>query len=42
MMQNMSEMMPAMGWAMGAIWLLVVIVLVLGAAALLKYLFYSK
>lgn len=32
-------MMSNMGWGMGALWLLVVIVLVLGAVALLKYLF---
>jgi hypothetical protein len=42
MMQNMMNMMPAMSWAMGVIWLLVVIILVLGAAALAKYLFFSK
>jgi hypothetical protein len=30
-----------MMWGMGLIWLLVVIVLVLGAAALIKYLFFS-
>jgi hypothetical protein len=39
---NMMQNMPAMGWTMGAIWLLIVIVLVLGVAALLKYLFVSK
>lgn len=42
MMQNFSDMMPAMTWSMGAIWLLVLLVLVLGAAALVKYLFVSK
>jgi uncharacterized membrane protein len=31
-------MMPGMGLAMGLIWLLVVVVLVLSAAALVKYL----
>jgi hypothetical protein len=31
-------MMPGMMWAMGFIWLLVVVVLVLAAAALVKYL----
>jgi hypothetical protein len=37
----MSEMMQSSGmmWGMGLIWLLVVIDLVLGAAALIKYLF---
>ncbi len=34
----MENMMPGMMWAMGFIWLLVVIVLILGAAALVKYL----
>ena len=42
MMQNFSNMMPAMGWAMGVIWLLVLLLLVLGVAALVKYLFVSK
>lgn len=39
MMQNMTNMMPAMGWTMGAIWLLVVTILILGVVALLKYVF---
>jgi hypothetical protein len=42
MMQNFTNMMPAMIWTMGAIWLLVVLILVLGVAALVKYLFASK
>ena len=42
MMQNMSDMMPAMGWAMGVCWLLIVLALILGIAALSKYLFVSK
>jgi len=42
MMQNMTDMMPAMGWAMGVFWLLIVLALVLGIAALSKYLFVSK
>ncbi len=42
MMQNFDNMMPAMGWTMGLIWLLIVLVLVLGVAALIKYLFGSK
>jgi hypothetical protein len=31
-------MMPGMMWAMGLIWLLVIIVLILAVAALVKYL----
>jgi len=31
-------MMPGMMWAMGLVWLLVIIVLILAAAALIKYL----
>ncbi len=42
MMQNFSNVMPAMSWTMGAIWMLVLLVLVLGVAALVKYLFVSK
>jgi hypothetical protein len=34
----MNNMMPDMMWGMGLFWLLVVIVLVLVAAALIKYL----
>jgi tellurite resistance protein TehA-like permease len=34
----MSDMMPGMMWGMGLVWLLVVIVLILAAAALIKYL----
>ena len=34
----MDGMMPGMMWAMGLVWLLVIIVLVLAAAALAKYL----
>jgi hypothetical protein len=37
-----NDMMPGMMWAMGFIWLLVIIVLILGAAALVKYLFSCK
>lgn len=32
----------AMMWDMGLIWLLIILVLVLGAAALVKYLFFDK
>ncbi|MGT2440950.1 hypothetical protein ACU4GH_39910 [Bradyrhizobium betae] len=34
----MNDMMPGMMWGMGFIWLLVVVVLILTAAALTKYL----
>lgn len=34
----MDGMMPGMMWAMGFVWLLAVIVLILAAAALVKYL----
>ena len=34
----MNNMMPEMVWGMGLFWLLVVIVLILVAAALIKYL----
>jgi hypothetical protein len=34
----MDNMMPGMMWGMGLVWLLVVIVLILAAAALIKYL----
>jgi tellurite resistance protein TehA-like permease len=34
----MNDMMPGMIWGMGLVWLLVVIVLILAAAALIKYL----
>ena len=35
---TMDGMMPGMMWAMGLVWLLVIIVLILAAAALIKYL----
>jgi hypothetical protein len=34
----MDSMVPGMMWAMGLIWLLVIVVLILAAAALVKYL----
>ena len=37
MMHDMTNMMDGMGWAMGLIWLLAALVLVLGVAALVKY-----
>lgn len=42
MMQGMERMMDGMGgmtWAMGIVWLLIAVLLVLGIAALIKYLF---
>jgi hypothetical protein len=41
MMQDMMGM-GGMMWGMGLVWLLVVILLVLGIAALVKYLFSGK
>ena len=41
MMHDMMDMMGAMGWAMGLVWLLAVAVLVLGVAALVKYLLFK-
>ena len=40
-MHDMMSMMDGMGWAMGLIWLLVVLVLVLAVAALVKYVFFK-
>ncbi len=37
-MMVMDGMMPGMMWAMGLVWLLVIVVLILAAAALVKYL----
>ena len=34
----MNDMMPGMMWGMGFVWLLIVVVLILTAAALVKYL----
>ncbi len=39
MTPDMMGMMGGMGWTMGVIWLLVLALLVLGIAALAKYLF---
>jgi hypothetical protein len=41
MMHDMMNMMGGMGWAMGLVWLLLVLVLVLGVAALVKYVFFK-
>jgi uncharacterized membrane protein len=38
---EMTESMGGMMWVMGFVWLLVILVLVLAAAALIKYLFFS-
>jgi flagellar basal body-associated protein FliL len=37
----MNEMMGGMGWAMGILWLLIIILLVLGIVALAKYVFFK-
>ena len=42
MMNHMDDMSWGMGWGMGALWILVLILLVLGIAALVKYLFSSS
>jgi hypothetical protein len=42
MMDGMMNMMGGMGWGMGLISLLVIALLVLGIAALVKYLFSSR
>lgn len=39
MMHGMTDMMGGMAWGMGLIGLLLIILLVLGIAALVKYLF---
>ena len=41
-MMNDMMMGGGMMWAMGLIWLLVIVVLVLGIAALVKFLFFNK
>ncbi len=38
----MNDMMPGMMWGMGFLWQLVVVVLLLSAAALIKYLFSGR
>jgi len=42
MMNDVIDSMGGMGWGMGAVSLLVILILVLGVAALLKYLFSAK
>jgi hypothetical protein len=39
MMNDMMKLMDGMGWAMGLLWLLFVLVLVLAVVALVKYVF---
>jgi len=39
---DMMEGIGGMMWAMGFVWLLAVLVLVLGVAAVVKYLFFSS
>jgi hypothetical protein len=41
MMHDMMNMMGGMGWMMGLVWLLLVLVLGLGIAALVKYVFFK-
>jgi hypothetical protein len=41
MMHDMMNMMGGMGWLMGLVWVLLVLVLVLGIAALVKYVFFK-
>jgi len=41
-MTNDMMMGGGMMWAMGLVWLLVIVVLVLGIAALAKFLFFKK
>jgi hypothetical protein len=38
---DMMNMMGGVGWMMGLVWLLLVLVLVLGVAALAKYVFFK-
>jgi hypothetical protein len=40
-MHDMMNMMGGMGWMMGLGWLLLVLLLVLGVAALAKYVFFK-
>ena len=42
MIDGMTNMMGGMGWTMGLVGLLVILVLVLGVAALVKYLFSGR
>jgi hypothetical protein len=39
---GMMEGMTGMMWGMGLVWLLAVVVLILGAAALIKYVFFGR
>lgn len=41
-MMNDMTMGSGMLWGMGLVWILVVLLLILGIAALVKYLFFSK
>lgn len=41
-MAHMMNMMDKMGWGMGLIGVLIILVLILGTAALIKYLFSGK
>ena len=41
MMDNMMNMMPAMGWGMGLVSLLIIVLVILAIAALVKYVFFK-
>ena len=41
MMKHMMDMMGGMMWGMGLVWLLMIILVVLGIAALAKYVFFK-
>ena len=41
-MDHMMDGMGGMMWGMGLLWLLIIVVLVLGAAALVKYLWSGR
>jgi len=41
MMNNMMDMMGPMGWGMAFLWLLVLALVILGIAALAKYVFFK-
>ncbi len=41
MMDNMTNMMGGMGWGMGVVSALIIVLLVLAVAALIKYVFFK-
>lgn len=42
MMNGMEDMGWGMGWGMSALWILVLVLIILGIAALAKYLFSNR